>query len=115
MTVPLVWSLARRYPHLRITVLSSPFARVLFDSMAPNVGFMEADLKNEYRGVKGLNALYRRLTKITPPRPRFTAYPAPSMSRRNASKSAGFFASASRMARRSLCCADGGRSPIHWP
>ena len=62
MTVPLVWSLARRYPHLRITVLSSPFARVLFDSMAPNVGFMEADLKNEYRGVKGLNALYRRLT-----------------------------------------------------
>ena len=62
MTVPLVWSLARRYPHLRITVLSSPFARVLFDNMAPNVGFMEADLKNEYRGVKGLNALYRRLT-----------------------------------------------------
>ena len=42
-------------------------------------------------------------------------YPAPSMSHRNASKSAGFFASASPMARRSLCCADGGRSPIHWP
>ena len=62
MTVPVVWSLARRYPHLRITVLSSPFARVFFDRIAPNVGFMEADLKNEYRGVKGLNALYRRLT-----------------------------------------------------
>lgn len=62
MTVPVVWSLARRYPHLRITVLSSPFARIFFDNIAPNVGFMEADLKHEYRGVKGLNALYRRLT-----------------------------------------------------
>lgn len=62
MTVPVVASLARQYPHLRITVLSRPFARPLFDGLAPNVGFMEADLKGEYRGMRGLNALYRRLT-----------------------------------------------------
>lgn len=61
MTVPVVDSLARQYPDVRITMLSRPFARPLFEYMPPNVGFMAADLKNEYHGVKGLNALYRRL------------------------------------------------------
>lgn len=62
MTVPVVASLAKQYPHLRITVLSRPYARPFFESLAPNVGFMEADIKGEYNGVTGLNALYRRLT-----------------------------------------------------
>lgn len=62
MTVPVVDSLARQYPDVRITMLSRPFVRPFFEHMPPNVGFMEADLKNEYYGVKGLNALYRRLT-----------------------------------------------------
>ena len=62
MTVPVVYSLAMQYPDLRITVLSRKFARPFFENLAPNVDFMEADLKGEYRGVKGLNALYRRLT-----------------------------------------------------
>ena len=61
MTVPVVYSLATQYPHVRITVLSRPFARPFFEHLAPNVGFMEADIKNEYKGMKGLNALYRRL------------------------------------------------------
>lgn len=61
MTVPVVYSLAKQYPHVRITVLSRPFARPFFENLSPNVGFMEADLKEEYKGVKGLNALYRRL------------------------------------------------------
>ena len=62
MTVPVVDALARQYPDVRITMLSRPFARPFFEYMPQNVGFMEADLKNEYYGVKGLNALYRRLT-----------------------------------------------------
>jgi len=62
MAVPVVYSLAMQYPDLRITVLSRKFARPLFDDLAPNVSFMEADLQDEYRGIKGLNALYRRLT-----------------------------------------------------
>jgi len=62
MVVPVVWSLAHQYPDIRITVLSRAFARPLFEDLAPNVGFMEADLKKEYRGIKGMNALYRRLT-----------------------------------------------------
>ena len=62
MAVPVVKALAEQYPNLRITFLSRPFARPLFEELAPNVGFMEADIKGEYRGVKGLNKLYRRLT-----------------------------------------------------
>ncbi len=61
MIVPVVYALAQQYPHVRITVLSRSFARPLFEDLAPNVNFMEADLKGEYHGVKGLNALYRRL------------------------------------------------------
>lgn len=61
MTVPVIYSLAKQYPTVRITMLSRPFARPFFENLAPNVGFMEADIKNEYKGVKGLNALYRRL------------------------------------------------------
>lgn len=61
MTVPVVYSLAKQYPNLRITVLSQKFARPFFEHMPHNVGFMEADLKREYHGIKGLNALYRRL------------------------------------------------------
>lgn len=61
MVVPVVYSLAMQYPHVRITVLSRAFARPLFEDLAPNVNFMVADLKHEYHGIKGLNALYRRL------------------------------------------------------
>lgn len=61
MTVPIVWALARQYPQLRITVLSRFSSRPFFEGIAPNVNFMGADFKHEYHGVKGLNALYRRL------------------------------------------------------
>ena len=61
MTVPVVYSLAHQYPDVRITVLSREFARPFFEDLAPNIGFMAADLKSEYKGIKGLNALYRRL------------------------------------------------------
>lgn len=61
MTVPIVWAIAQKYPDVRITVLSRTFARPFFENLAPNVNFMEADLKGEYHGMKGLNKLYRRL------------------------------------------------------
>lgn len=61
MTVPVVYSLAHQYPHLRINVLSRPYARCFFENLAPNVGFMAADIDYEYHGVTGLNNLYRRL------------------------------------------------------
>lgn len=49
MTVPVIQSLAKQYPKVRITVLSRPFARPFFEDLAPNVGFMEADIKEEYK------------------------------------------------------------------
>lgn len=61
MAVPVVYSLAMTYPDVRITVLSRAFARTFFEGLAPNVGFMEADVKKEYHGVRGLDRLYRRL------------------------------------------------------
>ena len=51
MAVPVVYSLARQYPEVRITVLSRGYARPLFENLAPNVGFMEADVKREYKGI----------------------------------------------------------------
>ena len=51
MVVPVVYSLAQQYPHVRITVLSRTFARPLFEDLAPNVNFMAADLKHEYHGM----------------------------------------------------------------
>lgn len=61
MTVPMVFALAHQYPKLRISVLSRSFARAFFQNLPDNVEFMEADLKNEYKGIHGLNKLYRRL------------------------------------------------------
>ncbi len=61
MLVPVVYSLAKQYPDVRVTVLSRGFARAFFDNLVPNVGFMAADLEKEYAGITGLNALYRRL------------------------------------------------------
>lgn len=61
MAVPVVYSVATQYPDVRITVLSRGYARPFFEDLAPNVHFMEADVKHEYHGMKGLNALYRRL------------------------------------------------------
>ncbi|MGI6244126.1 MAG: glycosyltransferase family 9 protein [Prevotella sp.] len=62
MTVPIVYAAAKQYPHVRFTILSRPFARFFFENLAPNVSFMGADVHKEYHGIKGLNALYRRLT-----------------------------------------------------
>lgn len=62
MTVPIVYSLAKEYPQVRVTVLSRGYARPLFEDLAPNVSFMEANLKRDYKGIRGLNTLYRRLT-----------------------------------------------------
>ena len=59
--VPVVNAVAVKYPDVRITVLSRGNTRKLFDNLAPNVNFMEANLKEDYHGIKGLNALYRRL------------------------------------------------------
>ena len=66
MTVPVVYSLAKQYPELRISVLSRPFAKAFFTGLSKNVDFIAADLKSEYKGIKGLNQLYGRLKAKQP-------------------------------------------------
>ena len=61
MTVPIISALAEQYPKLHITVLSRPFAGAFFKGLAPNVSFMGADLKHEYKGLLGLRKLSKRL------------------------------------------------------
>jgi ADP-heptose:LPS heptosyltransferase len=66
MTVPVIYSVAKAYPDVHITMLSRPFARPFFENLAPNVSFMAADVKKEYHGLRGLNRLYRRLVAKQP-------------------------------------------------
>lgn len=66
MLVPIVHALATQHPEVRVTVLSRPFAKPLFENIAPNVGFMGADLKTQYNGIRGLNKLYRRIVAKKP-------------------------------------------------
>lgn len=57
MTVPVVASLARQYPQLRITMLSRSAYRPLFEGLSSNVTFWGADVKGMYHGVWGLRRL----------------------------------------------------------
>lgn len=61
MTVPIVASLARQYPSLKITVVSRPFAKAFYEGLDKNIEFVGVDLKKEYVGISGLNKLYRKL------------------------------------------------------
>lgn len=60
MTVPVIDSLARQYPDLSITVLTRRGFKAMFQHLPANVQFHGIDL-NDYRGIAGLNRLYRLL------------------------------------------------------
>lgn len=61
MTVPVVYSLAKQYPEIKITVVSRLFAKAFYEGLADNIRFIGVDLKEEYNGFLGLNRLYQRL------------------------------------------------------
>lgn len=64
MTVPVLWTVAHRYPQHRFTVLSRDSMRPLFLRMPDNVAFRGVDLKAEhYKGPLGMVRLYRELSK----------------------------------------------------
>jgi len=60
MTVPVVDSMARQFPELKITVLTSQRCRDFFDWMPENVSVMGINTA-DYKGLKGLNKLYSEL------------------------------------------------------
>ena len=63
MLVPVVYSLAKQYPDLRITVLSQDFIRPLFSSLPSNVEFIGANVKKDYKGIFGLIRLFKEIRK----------------------------------------------------
>lgn len=58
MTLPVVWSLARQYPDLEITILSRKSFGALFEQLPANVRFIGADFKAEHQGMIGLHRLF---------------------------------------------------------
>lgn len=63
MTLPVVYSLAKQYPNLRITMLTTPFFARLFINKPENIEVMVVDLKSAYHGSKGLFRLIAFLSK----------------------------------------------------
>jgi len=61
MTIPVIYSLAQEYPMHEITVLSRSIFQPLFQELPPNVRFLGIDLKGKYKGIPGLNLLFREL------------------------------------------------------
>lgn len=67
MTVPVVKALALSRPDVLIYVASRPFAKAFYEGLAPNIVFLPIDLKaTRYKGIAGLEHLYRDLTNLTP-------------------------------------------------
>ncbi len=67
MTVPVLIALTRAYPNLEVTVVSRPFFEPFFRPLE-RVHFFGADVKNNYKGARGLYKLYKTLEPY-----RFTA------------------------------------------
>lgn len=66
MTIPAIYSLAMRYPTLKITVVTRPFFARLFINRPQNVEVIGIDFKGEYKGIRGMLRLLRRLRGLKP-------------------------------------------------
>lgn len=62
MTVPVLNLLLRQHPGLRITMVSTPFVKPLFDGI-DRLDFYAADIKSTYKGLKGIYALSRSIKR----------------------------------------------------
>ena len=63
MTVPVVRAFAIQYPEVKITVISRPFFKPLFDTI-PNVSFFAFDEKKRHKGFLGLLRLFQDLNAL---------------------------------------------------
>lgn len=62
MTVPVIYSLLKENPELKITFVSRPFFKPLF-RFSDRITFVGADLKGKYKGILGLRLLAHQLCK----------------------------------------------------
>ncbi|SFW43657.1 ADP-heptose:LPS heptosyltransferase [Sinomicrobium oceani] len=63
MTVPVLQTLVKQHPCLRITVLSRAFFKPMFEGI-PGVSFYAADIRGAHRGILGLYRLYGALKTL---------------------------------------------------
>jgi len=63
MTVPVIIGLIKKYPQIKITVLTKSFTAPIFADI-PNVSVFNADVKGKHKGFKGLWRLYRELKSL---------------------------------------------------
>lgn len=63
MTVPVLLGLVHHNPDLKITVVTRPSYKAIFDGI-PNTTIFTANLKVEYKGFRGLFKLSRKLQKL---------------------------------------------------
>lgn len=61
MLVPVVRAFAAQHGEAELTVVSRPFARVFFEGLSPRVHFIGINPQRDYKGLGGLNRLYREL------------------------------------------------------
>ena len=66
MTIPPLYSLAKAYPHLRITMVTRPFFSRLFINCPENIDLLPVDFRSEYKGASGMWRLMRRLSALRP-------------------------------------------------
>ena len=63
MTIPVIYSVARRYPQLEISVLTRPFFASLFINAPANISIIEADLNDRHSGLNGMMSLLKELER----------------------------------------------------
>ncbi len=63
MTVPVIRTVMKQYPHLKITVVSRTQYKPFFDGI-PHVNFAEPDFERRHKGLMGLLRLYKDLRKL---------------------------------------------------
>ena len=64
MTVPVVRAVVSQHPNVKVTVVSRPFFKPIFD--IPNVDFFAFDAKGRHKGIIGLFKLYSDLKALKP-------------------------------------------------
>ncbi len=60
MTVPVILALVNQYPEVKITMVSRPFFKPIFENI-PNVTFLSVHTNHQHKGIFGLYRLYREL------------------------------------------------------
>ena len=63
MTVPVVLALSQQYPDLKITVVSRPFFKSIFENI-PNVNFFSVHTHHQHKGFLGIIKLYSDLKAL---------------------------------------------------